>query len=159
MYVCLYVLCILVTMPLLLVGYRLATLNAIADTVTEFDTVKSPLEQWVFDQQEYYSKLPLLETDPSELRRQKEEFEAALRDLVSREKEVESLMELSEQFIKGKEVRKWVNLFSMVREHKKLSVAFVSFFPSNPIIERTLSVICRSHLPTSDSKFKLYLNI
>ena len=84
--------------------YRLATLNAIADTVTEFDTVKSPLEQWVFDQQEYYSKLPLLETDPNELRKQKVEFEAALRDLVVREKEVENLMELSEQFSRGKEV-------------------------------------------------------
>lgn len=83
---------------------RLANLNTIADTVTEFDAMKSPLEQWVFDKQEYYSELPLLETEPSELRKQRVEFEAALKDVLSREKEIENLVELSDQFNKGKEV-------------------------------------------------------
>lgn len=55
-------------------------------------------------QQEAYGSLPLLETDPSELAKQKETFQSMLSEVLTYQEAVEQLEDLSIEFLKHKEV-------------------------------------------------------
>ena len=85
--------------------FRVSNLTSIVDTVTSFDVVKLPLQNWCITQQECYSSLPLLETNKEELEKQKSEFEAMLVEVLSHESTVHNLETLSEEFLHHREVR------------------------------------------------------
>ena len=77
-------------------------MSSIIVTVNEFDVVKLPLQDWCVQQQN--ETLPLLETDPQELIKQKEEFQQVLSQVLSYQSAVETLENLSVDFLKHKEV-------------------------------------------------------
>ena len=77
-----------------------------SDTVSQFVLTKAPLELWLYEQQDYYNSLPLLETDIDELCRQREEFEAEKASILSHSQNVEHLVKLSQQFCRSKQVSK-----------------------------------------------------
>lgn len=83
--------------------YRISNLSVVTETVTEFDIVKVPLQEWCVAQQEG-NPLPLLETDLQELKKQKEKFQKILSEILLHEEAVETLENLSASFIKYKEV-------------------------------------------------------
>ena len=76
--------------------------------MSQFDSIKTPLESWCLQHQETFSSLPLLETDALELKKQKEHFETLLKDILVHKENVETLEELSDQFTKNREVQKTI---------------------------------------------------
>ena len=83
---------------------RLENLGPMSDTVSQFVLTKAPLELWLYEQQDYYNSLPLLETDINELCRQREEFEAERASILSHCQDVECLVKLSQEFGNSKKV-------------------------------------------------------
>ena len=72
--------------------------------MTEFDSVKIPLESWCIKQQDIFSNLPLLDTDLPSLNKQKEHFQNILEDILSHKDEVDKIENLSDKFSQHREV-------------------------------------------------------
>ena len=77
--------------------------------MSEFDSLKSPLEVWVLAKQELISSLPPLDTDLDELEGQRHQLETILEDIQSRKDQVEKIDELSDQFSQDREVRSFID--------------------------------------------------
>ena len=83
---------------------RLSKLEAISQTVSEFDSIKNPLEAWCLSQQEVISSLPLLDTNLEELEKQRQHLEKILHDIETHKDEVDKIDELTDKFSQHREV-------------------------------------------------------
>ena len=85
--------------------FRLSKLEAISQTVSEFDSIKNPLEAWCLSQQEVISSLPLLDTNLEELEKQRQHLEKILHDIETHKDEVDKIDELTDKFSQHREVQ------------------------------------------------------
>lgn len=72
--------------------------------MSEFDSLKEPLETWALAKQELISSLPPLDTDLEELEGQRHQLEALLEDIQSQKDQVDKIDKLSDQFSQDREV-------------------------------------------------------
>ena len=84
--------------------FRMANLSNITETITKFDSIKDPLQEWCVVQQETFQSLPLLETNQEDLEKQKIQFETMLTEVLAHQQAVDALEDLSVEFLKHKEV-------------------------------------------------------
>jgi DNA repair exonuclease SbcCD ATPase subunit len=85
------------------INNRIPNLTAISQTVTQFDSIKGPLQDWITSQHQLISSLPLLDTDLTLLAQQRQTFESILSDLMSHEKNITKIQELSDKFNRDRE--------------------------------------------------------